>query len=267
MTENVTRERDISRSETETTGSSNATGSDGTEVPAAGVSTTDDDVEQGRVDDRARERRIDQTTAPTESGLPVPEKVGATVADGRGASGRKNGVAAEPEGFRRWVAESEAILADADSARIDVYLRSMLPPPGAKDAQLDVLDRLSSVGETSPFEGVDVTVWGERICLCDRCRDTETGRRIVDDVRRFRRWGVEYDASTERFFERTQQRSSLVGSAHEGISPPRVTAALRVDESLQGVFPASFADECYSVHDFSDVVDRLLADDRRLTVD
>lgn len=167
-----------------------------------------------------------------------------------------SGPARESDAFRRWRAETAALLAEADSARIDVYLRSMLPPPGAKDAQMDVLNELRGLSETTSIGTVRQNVWGERICLCDSCRESETGRRMLNTVRQFEQWGVEYGASAESFFERTRQESSLVGDAYEGIAPPRVTAALYVEGSLQGVFPAQFQHEFYSVHDFARAIAR-----------
>lgn len=153
--------------------------------------------------------------------------------------------------FDRWREETRATLAGAETARIDVYLRSMLPPPGAKDAQLSTLADLTALTDVTAVEDVTVNVWGERLCLCEDCRATDIGRMMLDRVRQFERWGLEYDASASAFFERTRQHSSVVGDAHEGITPPRVTAALVVDGSLRAVFPARFGDEAYSVGDFA----------------
>jgi len=156
--------------------------------------------------------------------------------------------------FARWRADTRRALATADTARIDLYVRSLLPPPGAKDAQTDVLAGLRGAIEGTPVEDVAVNVWGERLCLCEACLGTDAGRAMLNTVREFERWGAEYDASAEPFFERTHQESSVTGSTYEGIVPPRVTAALYLDSSLAGVFPARFDEQAYSVGDLSEVL-------------
>jgi len=163
----------------------------------------------------------------------------------------------ETDEFARWRADTRRALANADTARIDVYVRSLLPPPGAKDAQTGALASLKGAIEETAVEDVAVNVWGERLCVCDVCLGTDAGRAMLDTVREFERWGAEYDASAEPFFEWTHQESSVTGSTYEGIVPPRVTAALYLDSSLAGVFPAQFGEEPFSVGDLSEVLPRL----------
>jgi len=163
----------------------------------------------------------------------------------------------EPSEFVRWRADTGRELANADTARIDVYVRSLLPPPGAKDAQTSVLATLQRTIEGTPVEDVAVNVWGERLCVCDTCLGTDAGRAMLDTVRKFERWGTNYDASVRPFFERTDQTSSVTGSTYEGIVPPRVTAALYLDGSLAGVFPARFGGTPYSVGDLVEELPQL----------
>lgn len=157
----------------------------------------------------------------------------------------------ERESFEQWHADTGQALTNADTARIDVYVRSLLPPPGAKDAQTGVLASLQRASERTPVEDVTVNVWGERLCLCEACLGTDAGRAMLDTVREFERWGASYDASAESFFERTHQESAVTGGTYEGIVPPRVTAALYLDGSLAGVFPARFDGTPYSVGDLA----------------
>jgi hypothetical protein len=156
--------------------------------------------------------------------------------------------------FARWHAETRRALADADTGHIEVYVRSLLPPPGAKDAQTAAITSLRSAIEGTPVEDVAVNVWGERLCLCEACLGTDAGRVMLNTVREFERWGTEYDASAEPFFERTRRESSVTGASYEGIVPPRVTAALYLDGSLVGVFPARFGETHYSVGDLSETL-------------
>lgn len=156
--------------------------------------------------------------------------------------------------FDRWRAETERALDDAETARVDVYVRSMLPPPGAKEGQTAVLERFRELCEESVIGDVTVNVWGERICLCDACTDLDTGQMLRDTVRDLQRWGGEYDASARPFFERRKQSSSVTGNEYEGITPPRVTCALTIDGRLRGVFPAEFDGQSVSVRDFYEAI-------------
>lgn len=162
-----------------------------------------------------------------------------------------------PDGFERWRLETRALLRAATSARIDVYVRSLLPPPGAKDAQNETLARLREAVEAGPIADLSVHVWGERLCVCDSCLDTEAGRNWLDTVREFERWGDDYGAAVGSYFEHTSLTASLTGETYRGIVPPRLTAALYVDGSLQGVFPTRFESEAYTVRDFAETIDRI----------
>jgi hypothetical protein len=159
------------------------------------------------------------------------------------------------DAFGDWVGETVAAMGRADTARIDLYVRSMLPPPGAKESQRAVVERLTEFESDSTVREVTVNVWGERLCLCDGCRDSYTGRTAIETVEAFLTWGEEREATVTPCFERTSRSSSLTGNSYEGVVPPRVTAVLLVDGVVHGVFPCWFAGDYYSVHDFCAVLE------------
>lgn len=270
MTDNATTRRDEQRSDSRSTEATSSGSARKTVTESAGESVSDSTLrtDPDRNDLLGPEPGISRVSGSNVAAGPESNDPGAPKSNGQ--LDRESPVErelpsalrSESAAFRRWCTETGAVLADADRARIDVHVRSMLPPPGAKDAQVDLLNDLSALEGESSIRTVTVDVWGERLCLCDRCRETETGRKFLQTVHRFEQWGGEYDASPSPFFERTRQNSSLVGDAHEGIAPPRITAALYVDDSLQGVFPARFDEECYSVHDFSRAVAELVDGER-----
>jgi len=139
--------------------------------------------------------------------------------------------------FDRWTEETVAAMRRSDAVRIDVYVRSMLPPAGAKESQVTDISRFQAVAERPLVDEVSVNVWGDRLCLCDSCRTTEPGRVMIGTVRDFEAWGENFDASAAPFFERRQVSSSVTGGTYESISPPRVTAAVYVSGTVTGVFP------------------------------
>jgi len=159
------------------------------------------------------------------------------------------------DAFQRWVAETLAAMAQTETSRVDVYIRSLLPPPGAKESQRTLIGRLAEAEDHTPVNKVTVNVWGEQLCRCEACLDTHAGRTMLRTVRDLEAWGDAYEATVSPFFEQTSQGSPLTGNDYEGIVPPRVTVALSVDGRLQGVFPCQFAGEPFSVHDFCAVLD------------
>jgi hypothetical protein len=161
------------------------------------------------------------------------------------------------DGFERWRRETRDALRAATSARIDIYVRSLLPPPGAKEAQNETLARLRETVDDGPISDLSVHVWGERLCLCETCLDTEVGRNWLDTVRAFERWGDDYDASVGPYFEHTSLTASVTERTYRGVVPPRFTAALYVDGSLQGVFPTRFEGSAYTVRDFAATISRI----------
>jgi hypothetical protein len=164
-------------------------------------------------------------------------------------------------GFQCWITETARKLVDADDIRIDVFVRSLLPPPGAKDAQSSVLGALRDAVADTPAQ-LRVQVWGERICRCDSCRDSEVGRIFLDRVETLTEWGDRYDASAGEYFEYTSQHSSVTGSTYEGIRPPRVTAVLYADGVVTGVAPNQFGDRHVTVTEFADLLPTLTERER-----
>lgn len=149
-----------------------------------------------------------------------------------------------------WWNDVEQRLESAATRRVDVYVRSLLPPHGARNCQRRVFDRLDALAQRSLVDDVSIHVLGERICLCDTCASTDAGAAIVERIRELDAWGEEYDASTSRFFEKRQFSSSITGEETNALVPPRVTVALRADDRLCGVFPCEMGERTYCVDDF-----------------
>lgn len=160
-------------------------------------------------------------------------------------------------GFTTWKAAIRNRADEADSGHIDVYIRSMLPPAGAKSAQVAALQRIRELVEETPFEHISLNVWGERLCRCEVCQSTDVGRAMLDTVRKFDTWGDKFDASAGPYFEEFQVDSAMTGESHHGVIPPRVTVALYLDGTLSGVFPCQMAGESCSVVDCCGVLESI----------
>jgi hypothetical protein len=168
---------------------------------------------------------------------------------------------ASTEGFERWIAEATETVRAGEDARVDVFVRSLLPPPGAKDAQTEILDRLDESIDETPAS-MRVQVWGQRICRCEICQDTEIGRIFLDRIETLTSWGDRFDADASAVFDYTSQESSVTGSTYEGIRPPQVTAVLYVDGVVTGVFPNRFGDRHVTVVEFVDLLPTLTKAER-----
>lgn len=190
----------------------------------------------GGVNGRPRLRVSDESTGPT-----VQREL--STADG----------ASTPEFDLGTVGEA---FASSESRRVDVFVRSLLPPLSARHRQERLIRRLKSMAEQSQIEEVSVHVTGDRICLCETCRETDTGATLLDRLGELDDWGAD-DAAFSPFLE-TRELSSAVTDDHaRALVPPRVTVALYCDDSLSGVFPCHAGDRTYCVGDFIDALDRV----------
>jgi hypothetical protein len=142
----------------------------------------------------------------------------------------------------------------------DLFLRSLSPPVSVHDTQVEFIDRLSELSAAGRLNDLRVSVWGDRLCLCETCAETGAGRAALDRVEEFEGWidGFEADASLP--FEQRVVSSEYAGSAQEVLVPPFVLLALYTDGDLVAVFPHSAAGERYSVGDALDSIDGLLTD-------
>jgi len=156
----------------------------------------------------------------------------------------------QDDAFDRWRAQFARAFEKADSGHIDVYVRSLFPPIGAKATQTAAIEDFQAVTDSSAIDDVSVNVWGERICLCEQCRRIDAVTAALNTIREFEAWGEEYNATASPFFEHATVQSSILDAEHDSIVPPRVTAAVVLDGRLVGIFPAEFGDRSYSVAEF-----------------
>ncbi|QLH77786.1 hypothetical protein HZS55_10935 [Halosimplex rubrum] len=169
-------------------------------------------------------------------------------------------------GFRAWMDATADRFESADERRVDVFVRSMLPPLGAKSSQEALIARLDELAAGSSIDGVSVTVTGNRLCLCETCAGTDAERSLLDRIAELDEWGEDHDATASPFFERRELDSAMAEETARALVPPRVTAALYCDDALAGVFPCRIGGREYAVADFADALEHFCAE-RRLVVE
>lgn len=145
---------------------------------------------------------------------------------------------------------------------VDVYLRSLSPPFGAHAAQRSCLETLTGLYEEGKLAGLRVSVWGDRLCLCESCTSTRTARAILDAVETFEEWASDATRDVELPLDRRDIRSTYAGDDREVLSLPGILLAVYADTSLIAVFPHTDSDATYSVSDGVEAVTRLLRSDR-----
>lgn len=162
----------------------------------------------------------------------------------------------EDPAFSRWEETTESRFERADTRRVTVFVRSMLPPLGAKRTQEALIRELHDLEAEGRLNEVSVTVTGDRLCLCETCSGTDAGAALLDRVRELDGWGREFDASASRFFETREIDSSVAGETARALVPPRVAVALYCDGALAGVFPCEMGASTVTTEDFLASLDR-----------
>ena len=122
---------------------------------------------------------------------------------------------------------------------VHVFVRSMAPPGGGHAEQVAVLERLSALDDHGRVDDWSVTIWGERLCECEVCTATDTGRAVTERMREFRKWAGRVDGEIVLPFERREVTSELAGTEIEALVPPRLTIAVYADDELARVYPCT----------------------------
>ncbi|WP_459191993.1 HTH domain-containing protein [Halosimplex sp. J119] len=162
----------------------------------------------------------------------------------------------EDPAFSRWAETIEGRFEGADTRRVTVFVRSMLPPLGAKRTQEALIRELHDLEAEGQLDEVSVTVTGNRLCLCETCSGTDAGSSLLERVRELDGWGHEFDASVSRFFETRELDSSVAGETARALIPPRVAVALYCDDTLAGAFPCEMGESTVTTEDFLASLDR-----------
>jgi len=168
--------------------------------------------------------------------------------------------------FRRWLAATSDQFSAADRRRVEVYVRSMLPPLGAKSRQESLLESLDEFVDDGVIDDVSITIIGNRLCLCDTCTKTDAESALINRFKELDDWGREYDASTSPFFETHTLDSRMAGETARALVPPRICVALYCDGDLSGVFPCEMGDVLVSATDFVSTLAEL-SEDRQIVVE
>lgn len=127
---------------------------------------------------------------------------------------------------------------DDRTRRVELYVRS-LAPCGAKGDQDEIIERLLALRRRGIVDTVDLTVWGDAICLDGVSARVGVGSHVTDRIRAFHGWCEGRKASLEPFFTWSVVESSISGDSFERVVPPQRCLAMYVGDSLREVYPRS----------------------------
>jgi len=120
--------------------------------------------------------------------------------------------------------------------RVELYVRS-LAPCGTSTEQNEIVERLRDLERRDVVDDVDLTVWGDAVCLDGASATVGTGTQVADRVREFYSWCADGPASLDPFFTWSTVESSLSGDSFRRVVLPQRCLALYDDGQLQEVYP------------------------------
>ena len=135
-----------------------------------------------------------------------------------------------------WWQQYRARARDADSVTVELFLRSYTPTGHHLDRSA-LVESVTEKVEDGTIDDYDVTVVGDRICVCDCCTELYAEEDTFESVAALAEWRsgpLEASGITERAVE-----SAITGEYHHTISLPEQTLGVFVDETLVGVFPCT----------------------------
>jgi hypothetical protein len=130
-------------------------------------------------------------------------------------------------------------LSEGGSHRVETFIRSLTPAAGTHSRQAQLLRTLEQQAETGQIEQYDVTLLGEKLCLCDHCRALHDDTEVLDVVEQLESWHDRGIRSSG--FAAHDIDSSITDEQYSVVIPPEISLGIYVDDSLAGVFPCMAA--------------------------
>jgi DNA-binding HxlR family transcriptional regulator len=168
-----------------------------------------------------------------------------------------------------WLERHVASLAEANGCRLELLVRALNPPAGARKSQDRVLRRLESLPERGIVDSYEIRVCGARIPPEGTAARTDAGRRLNDIVDRARSWADDHDPVTLEgtFAERTVD-CSITGEHYRVVVPPCLALFVYRGDDLSAVVPCSVGDRALSVAGYLDLLaDEITDSPRSVAID
>jgi len=155
-----------------------------------------------------------------------------------------------------WQHQHEQQLTDERPIRFDLFVRSLGSHVGSHRRQAAILERIERFEERDIIDSVQLTVWGDSVCVSECCAERPAVRATRDRVEQFNEW-AQQRASISTPFERREVRSSITDEQYAVVDLPTICLAVYVDTSLDAVVPASIDGEHRTVSWYLDWFERV----------
>jgi len=130
-------------------------------------------------------------------------------------------------------------LSEGGSHRVETFIRSRTPAAGTHSRRAELFRTLERQAATDKIEQYDVTLLGEKLCLCERCRALQDEAELLDTVEQLGSWrdgGIRSTGFVEHEID-----SSITDEQYTVLVPPEIALGIYVGNSLAGVFPCMAA--------------------------
>lgn len=137
---------------------------------------------------------------------------------------------------------------DNTQRRVELYVRS-LAPCGTRNEQDAIVERLLDLERRDVVADVDLTVWGDAVCMDDASSRVGVGQRVADRIRDFHCWCDDRQVSLDPFFTWSEVESSIAEDSFRRVVPPQRCLAIYVDDRLEDVYPSSVEGDVRSLEE------------------
>lgn len=122
--------------------------------------------------------------------------------------------------------------------RAELYVRS-LAPSGTRETQDAIVDRLRHLERNGLVDEIDLTVWGDAVCLENASSRVGVGAAVAERIQSFHDWCRNTCVSLDPFFTWSSVESTFAGDSHERVIPPQRCLAVYVGDRLRAVYPCA----------------------------
>lgn len=138
---------------------------------------------------------------------------------------------------------------DTTRRRAELYVRSLAPCETRNELNA-IVERLRDMERRNVLEAVDLTVWGDAVCLAGASAQVGTGKRIADRIREFHSWAEDRQVSLDPFFNWSNVESSMSKESFRRVVPPQRCLAIYDDEGrLEDIYPSRVEGTVRSLQD------------------
>lgn len=138
--------------------------------------------------------------------------------------------------------------ASAETHELRIFVRSLRPAPGTHERREDMFELLRAADEQNSIDTFDIQVVGNRLCLCNRCRELLPDGTAADHLLEIADTNGQFPEPVG--FGRRTVCCTFTDEKYRVLVPPETSLGIYLDGSLTGVFPCAVGESRYSIERF-----------------